>query len=306
MQAKALRSEISRGLSYASAIYLLENTTISANEAVNSNIASGDGGARTFRLGGISRDEVDILTLTSSLLSLQNAAKPKSALKTTLLSIADYYAGDIDSDPDGDGLLGFASGLSDEIRARQKRTFGHESLVRDQHERIQKLVGQINAVRPRTAENKGIRIFELFVRSRYIQVGGKLLDALTTLPLLVNATRAVQADVTAISIEAALLKLSILRSRAHIALYGHSSYKAPGDTMNQALAAAHNKLRVRERAQENEEHYLGAKFALYEGLLGLVDRREGGFAQVVADMARVKKEAEECKKDLRRLGWTGD
>ncbi|CCL99687.1 uncharacterized protein FIBRA_01708 [Fibroporia radiculosa] len=281
-------SEISRGLSHASAIDLLESVAVTVNEAVDVDIASGDDGARTFRLGGISRDEVNSLTSTSSSLSRQNAAKLKSALKTTLLSIVDYYADDIvDNDPEvGDGLFESASRLLDEIRARQKWTLEHESLIRDQQERIQKLVGQINAIHPRLEE--------------------KLLYALTTLPPLVNATRTAQADVSAISIEAALLKLSILRARAHIALYGHSSPKAPGGTTNQALAAAYNKLHDRERAQENEERDLDGKLASYEGLLGLFDRQQGGFAQVVADMARVKKEAEECKKDLRRLGWTGD
>ena len=41
-------------------------------------------------------------------------------------------------------------------------------------------------------------------------------------------------------------------------------------------------------------------------MLDLVGGRDAGFAQVVKDMARVKRETEECRKDLRRLGWTGD
>lgn len=76
--------------------------------------------------------------------------------------------------------------------------------------------------------------------------------------------------------------------------------------MARALAAAQEKLRAKQRAQEDEERALDAQLAAYEGALGLVGGREGGFAQLVEDMARVRRETEECRKDLRRLGWTGD
>jgi len=108
------------------------------------------------------------------------------------------------------------------------------------------------------------------------------------------------------TIETCLLKLSLIRARAHIALYGHASTSRPSATMHQALGAAKEKLRAKQRAQEEEERVLDGQIAAYEDLLGLVVDREGGFAQVVEDMARVKRETDECKKDLRRLGWTGD
>jgi len=46
----------------------------------------------------------------------------------------------------------------------------------------------------------------------------------------------------------------------------------------------------------------------YETLLQLVDggKNTGGYHQVVNDWTKVKQETDECKKDLRRLGWTGD
>ena len=68
----------------------------------------------------------------------------------------------------------------------------------------------------------------------------------------------------------------------------------------------HERLKERQRAQEAEMERLDAQIAQYEGMLSLVDGRDGSFAQVVRDMARVKRETEECRKDLRRLGWTGD
>ena len=65
-------------------------------------------------------------------------------------------------------------------------------------------------------------------------------------------------------------------------------------------------LRARKQAQEAEARRLAGQVAAYEGALGLVGGRDGRFAQVVRDMARVRRETEECRKDLRRLGWTGD
>ena len=46
----------------------------------------------------------------------------------------------------------------------------------------------------------------------------------------------------------------------------------------------------------------------YETLLRLVDggKGTGGYQQVVNDWTKIKQETDECKKDLRRLGWTGD
>lgn len=47
----------------------------------------------------------------------------------------------------------------------------------------------------------------------------------------------------------------------------------------------------------------------YETLLQLVDgggKGTGGYQQVVNDWTKIKQETDECKKDLRRLGWTGD
>ncbi len=115
-----------------------------------------------------------------------------------------------------------------------------------------------------------------------------------------------EADVVAATIETALLKLSLVRARAHRALYGYALPNRPDATISRAVAAAYEMLKERQRAQEAETQKLDRQIEQYESMLRLVDGRDGSFGQVVKDMARVKRETEECRKDLRRLGWTGD
>lgn len=52
---------------------------------------------------------------------------------------------------------------------------------------------------------------------------------------------------------------------------------------------------------KEEERALDQELGEYAQLLNLVDER-GGFAQVI-DWVRVRRETEECRQDLRRLGW---
>ena len=74
----------------------------------------------------------------------------------------------------------------------------------------------------------------------------------------------------------------------------------------QALASAYGKLKEEERRLAAEERALDKELAEYSRLLKLVDGQTGGFAQVVEDWTTIQKETEECRRDLRRLGWTGD
>ena len=142
----------------------------------------------------------------------------------------------------------------------------------------------------------------------------KLAHALKDLPRELRAVRRAQADLAAATIEAALLKLSLVRARAYRTLYfaSHSSSSSSsavakqGPTVAQAVSATYERLRERKAAQETEMEALDAQIAEYDAMLRLVDGRDGSFAQVVKDMARVKRETEECRRDLRRLGWTGD
>jgi hypothetical protein len=108
----------------------------------------------------------------------------------------------------------------------------------------------------------------------------------------------------AATIEASLIKLSLLRAQSYQKLYGFTSDTA---TMAKALTAAHAKLKEEAHDLLEEEHALDTQIEEYARLTRLVDgHSEPGFAQVVEDYIRVVKESEECKRDLRRLGWTGD
>ena len=85
-----------------------------------------------------------------------------------------------------------------------------------------------------------------------------------------------------------------------------SSVAKQGPTVAQAVSAMYERLRERQAVQETEMEALDAQIAEYDAMLRLADGRDGSFAQVVKDMVRVKRETEECRRDLRRLGWTGD
>ncbi|KAI0073269.1 hypothetical protein K474DRAFT_1686279 [Panus rudis PR-1116 ss-1] len=152
--------------------------------------------------------------------------------------------------------------------------------------RLVSLVDEINEVHPRLEK--------------------ELLTALETLPPILEAERGARYDVLSLTIETCLLKLSLMRARMHQTVYGYTSPKKPDATMARALEAVHHKLQKKREEQEREERELDRQIREYEELLAMVDGRGGGFKQIVEDMARVKRDTEECRKDLRRLGWTGD
>ncbi|KAI0675515.1 hypothetical protein C8Q78DRAFT_328630 [Trametes maxima] len=213
--------------------------------------------------------------------------------------------------------------MPDDVRQRQDALKQQRTRLTECRTHVLRLVEQINEAHP--------------------ALETELTTALETLPPQLRATRAAQADVLAATIEAALLKLSLLRARTHRAVYGFAmpppsssslssgsssrtaglssrSHAAAGPgglgtqapspsrrTVADAVAAAHEALVARQRAQDEETRVLDGQLEAYEGMLRMVDgRREGAFAQVVKDMARVKRETEECRRDLLRLGWAGD
>jgi hypothetical protein len=59
-------------------------------------------------------------------------------------------------------------------------------------------------------------------------------------------------------------------------------------------------------ALKMESQDLDRQIQEYEDLLRLVDGSSGGYQQIVKDWVKIKRETDECLKDLRRLGWTGD
>jgi len=133
------------------------------------------------------------------------------------------------------------------------------------------------------------------------------MTALETLQPTIHNTRKASHELVAATIETSLPKLSLLHARARQTLYGHSTTPSnPKLTMSRALASAHEKLvRDERRLVEEEEAALDRQLDEYERAVRMVDGPVGGFVQVVDDWTNVQKETEECRKDLRRLGWTG-
>ncbi|KAH9935921.1 uncharacterized protein BXZ73DRAFT_89414 [Epithele typhae] len=204
------------------------------------------------------------------------ADRLESELRRTLLSIHDYFCAE-------DAALG----LPELIRGRREANSRHEASLADARARVLELVERVNEA--------------------HHALEARLLDALGSVPPRLRAQRAAEADVTAATIEIALLKLSVVRLRAHRALYGHAAAKdRPDATVARAVGGMYEKLREKRRAQETEARALDGHIEKYEAALSLVDGPDGGFRQIVRDMARVKRDTEECKKDLRRLGWTED
>ncbi len=172
-------------------------------------------------------------------------------------------------------------------------------------EQIVQLVQEVNEVCHFYQVTPFMSSTQLFQIHAQLQEG--LLRAVGTLPPIMNAERSAQFDVLALTIETCLLKLSLLRAKTHIAIYNCSSSTDSQASMLQALQVYYQRLRSKDQEQNTEEALLDAQLKEYEDLMDLVGGKgQGGFSQVVDDMARVKKETDECKRDLRRLGWTGD
>ncbi|KAL6307210.1 hypothetical protein BKA93DRAFT_94237 [Sparassis latifolia] len=205
-------------------------------------------------------------------------------LKRTLLTVVEFWSDEEDATEEE--RLQSAFELPENIRLQKERIVQQRAELKEHYVRTQNLVNDINEIHPRLEE--------------------VLINALTTLPPILNTSRVAKADVLSMTIETCLLKLSLIRARAHTALYGRTSSKNPDATMSRALVAAHGKLAAKQHTQGEEERVLDRQIEEYERLLSLVDGRDGVFAQVVKDRARVRSETQECKRDLRRLGWTGD
>lgn len=124
-----------------------------------------------------------------------------------------------------------------------------------------------------------------------------------------DAARTASIDLLAAEIEASLIKLSRTKARFERTLYNYQ----PGPNRNterknvaQAIATAFGALKKDEKEMETENRSLDRQLEEYETLLNLVDGGSGGYQQIVNDWTKVKQETDECLKDLRRLGWTGD
>ena len=131
----------------------------------------------------------------------------------------------------------------------------------------------------------------------------------TTFPAY-DAARSASIDLLLTTIETTLIKLSLIRAQTERALYNHRPKNESNNSksVSQALTLAFKSLKTEEKEMNTEALLLDQQLLEYETLLQLVDggRGTGGYQQVVNDWTKIKQETDECKKDLRRLGWTGD
>ncbi|KDQ19035.1 hypothetical protein BOTBODRAFT_126892 [Botryobasidium botryosum FD-172 SS1] len=221
-------------------------------------------------------------------LSTQTIQRLSDELDQDLLDVADfYYAG---SGLSQDELRDKAEDVAGDIekeQATQRETVKDISLV---VERILELVEQTNEIHPRLQESLAL--------------------ILKTYPPILRANRSIYHDLLSLTIETALLKLSLMRSTTATSLYNYTpsadaASSQPSRTVSQTLARIHARLSERKLQMDAEEAALDERLESYTRLIKLVDGPQGGFAQVVEDWARVQKETAECRRDLRRLGWTG-
>jgi len=124
-----------------------------------------------------------------------------------------------------------------------------------------------------------------------------------------DAARTASIDLLAATIEASLVKLSLIKARSERSLYNrqvNGKDTEEGNTMAQAIMVAHGALKREEKEMKAEANSLDRQLQEYESLLQLVDGGSGGYRQIINDWTKVKQGTDECLKDLRRLGWTGD
>ncbi|KAF8909361.1 hypothetical protein CPB84DRAFT_1511056 [Gymnopilus junonius] len=120
-----------------------------------------------------------------------------------------------------------------------------------------------------------------------------------------NDARSADIDLLAATIESSLIKLSLTNARSERAIYHHRP-SPESRNIAQALSVASSELQKEEAKMINDSNVLDHQLHEYETMLQLVDGGSGGYQQIINDWTKVKQETEECLRDLRRLGWTGD
>ena len=126
----------------------------------------------------------------------------------------------------------------------------------------------------------------------------------TTFPAYSDA-RSADADLLAATIESSLIRLSLAHARSERAIYHHQPNQESRN-IAQAVSVSFSKLKKEEVAMKKEIDSLDCQLKEYEAMLQLVDGGDGGYRQIIDDWTKVRQETEECLRDLRRLGWTGD
>ncbi|KDQ61782.1 hypothetical protein JAAARDRAFT_55117 [Jaapia argillacea MUCL 33604] len=204
-----------------------------------------------------------------------------------------YYADDL-SDLTIEERMERAFSLPSRLQDELERLDADRAALSDRRQKVEQLVQDINEIHPRLQEN--------------------LRFVLATLYSGVHEKHLAESELLASTIETSIIKLALIRARAQTSLYEYTipssqpsrSEQHSQATMSAALSALHQKLIEEEEELDDEEKVLDAEMDEYQKVLCMAEGRDGGFRQVVEDMARVRRENEECRRDLRRLGWTGD
>ncbi|PBK99183.1 hypothetical protein ARMGADRAFT_984600 [Armillaria gallica] len=194
-------------------------------------------------------------------------------LDATFQAISDFL--EVEESPPGS--------LTERLREIVEKSGTIREEIDSSHHRIETLMGEIREIYPLLQE--------------------ELVQSLRKWPPILNSQRQAHHDFLATTIETSLIKLSLIRARCHQLLYGFGD---GAQDMPSALAAMHNKLTEEESVLEEEEAELDHQLHEYNRLLHVVDGSGSGFHQVLEDWSQIQKETEECRRDLRRMGWTGD
>ncbi|KAJ6591654.1 hypothetical protein DFH09DRAFT_1137605 [Mycena vulgaris] len=204
-------------------------------------------------------------------------------LESIIISISDFFNC---SSPPGDREQ-YHWDLHRDIQTQLSRIETSEEAGDHTHDQIQKLIQEIQQI--------------------HLRLQQRLSFAVTKFPRDLTTRNSASNDLLAMTIEASLVKVSLIRAQALKTMYNYHAPRKPELHMKRALTAAYAKLKEEERQMEEEEGELDRELSEYQTLIDMFDGgSSGGFKQIVVDCARVEKETEECRKDLRRLGWTGE
>ncbi|KAI5885116.1 uncharacterized protein SCHCODRAFT_01109555 [Schizophyllum commune H4-8] len=217
------------------------------------------------------------------------------SLNATLDSISRFATGhDPDATETDDAKLERLGDVYDVIKAQHDALESDTDQIRQAHQHIRQLEKDIEEVKNFVPS----KLLSLLKRSQiHPRLHASLVEAIQTLPPVLHTKREASHDLLATTIETLLIKLSVLRARAQQAVYGPPERR-------QALEAAYAKLKDDEAKLAEEEAVMDRQIRDYEAALKIGGA--SGFKQIVDDYARVQRDTEECRRDLRRLGWAGD
>ncbi|KIJ55244.1 hypothetical protein M422DRAFT_23853, partial [Sphaerobolus stellatus SS14] len=243
-----------------------------------SNLNQTDDESHTACIGGISLNDISRYLPPETKLSGGSIDELETQLNNTARELASFYYGKAVDDSCR------LSSLSEDL----------ERDVSSMKDKEEDLCSKLENVLQLYAENSTL----------HNHLESNIQKAFQSIPPVISAKNSASHDLLAATIEASLLKLSLVRARLRSSLYDYSPMSAAEATVLDAVRVMDKKLKHKRRKLEAEEQDMKKRLKEYEDLLKYVDPQGGGFTQVVEDLARVNRETEECRKDLRRLGWT--